>query len=145
MEKILPRRADYRLFREIPTRWADQDSFGHLNNAIYYTYYDTLVAGFLGGTGIIDATTSPLIGVVVETLCRFHAPAHFPEVLTAGLRVARIGRTSVRYEIGFFRPGVETACAEGHFIHVYVSRADQQQTIELPEALRAALAPLLVG
>ena len=141
----LPRRADYRQFREIPTRWSDQDSFGHINNAVYYTYYDTVVASFLGGTGLVDASTSPLIGVVVETLCRFHAPAHFPEVLTAGLRVGKIGRTSVRYEMGFFRPGQDTTCAEGHFVHVYVSRARQQEKIELPEALRQALMPLLVG
>ncbi|KAA2212716.1 acyl-CoA thioesterase [Teichococcus oryzae] len=142
MGKTLPRRADYRFFIEIPTRWADQDAYGHVNNAVYYTYYDTLVATFLGGVGL-DAREDGL-GVVVETLCRHHSPAFFPDMLSAGLRVGRIGTTSVRYEIGLFRAGEDTPCAEGHFIHVQVEADRQDRTRPLPEKLRMALAPLLV-
>ena len=143
MGKTIPRRADYRYFLEIPTRWADQDAYGHVNNAVYYMYFDTLVASFLGGLRVLDAQRDG-IGLVVETMCRHHAPAHFPDVLTAGLRVGRIGNTSVRYEIGLFRQGHDTACAEGHFIHVQVEAETQQRTRPLPEVLRAHLLPLLV-
>ncbi|MCI0752825.1 acyl-CoA thioesterase [Teichococcus vastitatis] len=141
MGKTIPRRAEYRFFIEIPTRWADQDAFGHVNNAVYYTYYDTLVASFLGGVGLNAQQDG--IGVVVETLCRHHSPAYFPDVLSAGLRVGRIGSSSVRYEIGLFRAGEDTACAEGHFIHVQVELANQHRTRLLPERLHQALLPLL--
>jgi len=144
MGKTIPRRADYRFFLEIPTRWGDQDSFAHVNNAVYYTYFDTLVAHFLNATGGLDMRKGEVVGVVVETLCRHHAPAYFPDVLTGGLRVAHIGNSSVRYEIGLFRPGQDTACAEGHFVHVHVDAATQSQIRPVPPSLRAALAPLMV-
>ena len=118
------------------------DMDGTLACETYYTYYDTLVATFLGGVGL-DAREDGL-GVVVETLCRHHSPAFFPDMLSAGLRVGRIGTTSVRYEIGLFRAGEDTPCAEGHFIHVQVEADRQDRTRPLPEKLRMALAPLLV-
>ena len=145
MGKSLPRREDYRFFLEIPTRWADQDSLGHVNNAVYYTYFDTLVATFLHDTGALDPRHGDVVAVVVETLCRHHAPAFFPGTLSAGLRVAHIGNSSVRYEIGLFRAGEETACAAGHFIHVHVDAATQRETRPVPPALREKLRPLLVS
>lgn len=146
MSKSIPCRADYRHFQDIPTRWGDQDSYGHINNAAYYFYFDTLVALFLAGRGLQPRPGDPSssLAVVVETMCRFHSPAYFPDVLAGGLRVARIGRSSVRYEIGLFRPGQELACAEGHFVHVQVDAATQRQTVPVPQALRDALAALLV-
>ncbi|MBO1074289.1 acyl-CoA thioesterase [Roseomonas marmotae] len=145
MPKQIPRREDYRHFISVPTRWADQDALQHVNNAVYYMYFDTAVASFLYGTGILDDHDSPVTAVVVETCCRHHSPAFFPEVLSVGLRVAHIGTSSVRYEIGIFRPEQETACAEGHFIHVHVDRREMSQTRPVPEALRVALAPLMVS
>lgn len=144
MPKQIPRRAEYRHFIQVPTRWADQDALQHINNAVYYTYFDTAVASFLYGTGILDDHASAVTAVVVETTCRHHAPAFFPDALDVGLRVAHIGNSSIRYEIGIFRAGQDTACAEGHFIHVHVDRQDMSQTRPVPEALRAAVAPLLV-
>ncbi|MDB5370234.1 MAG: thioesterase superfamily protein [Roseomonas sp.] len=144
MPKYIPRRADYRHFTTVPTRWADQDALRHVNNAVYYMYFDTAVAGFLHGTGILDGHHSEVTAVVVETLCRHHAPAFFPDVLAVGLRVASIGTSSIRYEIGIFREGEDTACAEGHFIHVHVDRREMSRTRPVPDALRAALVPLMV-
>ena len=143
-EKTIETREDYRWFLEIPTRWADNDAYGHVNNVVYYSYFDTVVARFLLQTGEIDLGDSPLIGVVVETLCRYGAPIHFPDLVTAGLRVARIGTSSVRFEIGIFRNDEAQASAAGHFIHVYVDRATQKKPQPIPESFRKALAPLLV-
>lgn len=143
--KTVERREDYRWFLEIPTRWADNDVYGHVNNVVYYSYFDTVVARFLLQTGEIDLDASPLIGVVVETLCRYRAPMHFPDLVTAGLRVARIGNSSVRYEIGLFRNAEQEASAAGHFVHVYVDRATQRSPQALPASFREALAPLLTA
>ncbi|MFZ6764543.1 acyl-CoA thioesterase [Pseudoroseomonas sp. WGS1072] len=143
MAQTPPRRSAYRWFLDMPTRWGDQDSQGHVNNAAYYFYFDTLVARFLHGLGRLGAGGRAETFVVVETLCRHHAPAFFPDVLSGGLRVARIGQSSIRYEIGLFRPGQETACAEGHFIHVQVDAATQARPLPVAPELREALAPLM--
>ncbi|MBE9605176.1 acyl-CoA thioesterase [Acetobacteraceae bacterium H6797] len=143
-DRVIETRADYRWFLEIPTRWADNDAYGHVNNVVYYNYFDTVVARFLLQTGELDLNTSPLIGVVVETLCRFRAPIRFPDLVTAGLRVGRVGTSSVRYEIGIFREDEAEASAVGHFIHVYVDRATQKQPQPIPDSFRLKLAPLLV-
>jgi acyl-CoA thioester hydrolase len=145
MTKRLPTRADYRWFLEIPTRWSDNDVYRHVNNVIYYSYFDTVVARFLLEVRAIDMEASPVIGVVVETQCRFHAPISFPDLVVAGLRVERIGNSSVRYGIGIFRGEEEQVSAEGHFVHVYVDRATQRRPTPLPEALRTALVPLHTG
>ena len=145
MDKRRGTRADYRHFLAIPTRWADLDAYAHVNNVVYYAYFDTVVADYLLRRNALDLTTSPVIGLVVETGCRFLAPISFPDVVTAGLRVARLGNTSVRYEIGIFRGEEDAASAEGHFVHVYVDRATQKTPTPLPPALRDVLAPLVVG
>ena len=145
MPKRLPSRAEYRYFLEIPTRWMDNDVYRHVNNVTYYSWFDTVVARFLLGSGAINLTDSPVIGVVVETLCRYHAPIAFPDTVTAGLRVERLGTTSIRYGIAIFREDEDTASAEGHFVHVYVDRATQLRPTPLPEALRQAAAALVVA
>jgi acyl-CoA thioester hydrolase len=144
MSKARPTRADYRYFLEIPTRWMDNDVYRHVNNVTYYSWFDTVVARFLLGSGAINLTDSPVIGVVVETLCRYHAPIAFPETVTAGLRVERLGNTSIRYGIAIFREDEERASAEGHFVHVYVDRATQTRPQPLPPLLRDAAAALVV-
>jgi len=133
-------RADYRFFLPIPTRWMDNDVYGHVNNVTYYSWFDTVVARFLIDSGFLHVPTAPVIGLVVETQCRYFAPIAFPDEVTAGLRCARAGNTSVRYEIGIFRNGEDVASAEGHFVHVYVDRATQKAPTPLPPLLREALA-----
>jgi acyl-CoA thioester hydrolase len=145
MSKALPVRAEFRFFLEIPTRWMDNDIYGHVNNVTYYSWFDTVVARFLLDSGCINLTDSPVIGVVVETQCRYHAPIAFPNPVTAGLRVDRVGTTSIRYAIGIFRGADITASAEGHFVHVYVDRATQRRPTPLPDTLRRAAEALLVA
>jgi acyl-CoA thioester hydrolase len=101
--ETLPTRADYRAFYEIPTRWLDNDLYGHVNNVYYYAYFDTAIAHWLMGEGGLDPWRDPVIGYCVESACRFHKAVRFPDRITAGLRVARLGRSSVTYEIGIFR------------------------------------------
>ena len=144
MPKRLPSRAEYRYFLDIPTRWMDNDVYRHVNNVTYYSWFDTVIARFLLGSGAINLTDSPVVGVVVETLCRYHAPIAFPETGTAGLRVERLGTTSLRYGVGIFREGEDTASADGHFVHVFVDRATQTRPTPLPDALREAASALLV-
>jgi acyl-CoA thioester hydrolase len=131
-------RAAYRHFQRIPTRWMDNDVYGHVNNVVYYSYFDTVVNQYLIEQGVLDIERSPVIGLVVETRCRYFAPLTFPDRVDAGLRVARLGNTSVRYEIGLFRNAEDTTCAQGHFVHVYVDRASRRPAT-LPPPLRAAL------
>ncbi|MCF6275702.1 MAG: acyl-CoA thioesterase [Robiginitomaculum sp.] len=110
----------YKYFLEIQTRWNDNDMYGHVNNAVYYTWFDTLVNNFLIENGLLDPQTSKIIGLVVGTGCQYYAPLSYPEIISAGLRTGKVGSSSVRYEIGLFRGGEDKPCAEGHFIHVYV-------------------------
>jgi acyl-CoA thioester hydrolase len=137
-------RGDYRHFSEIATRWMDNDVYGHVNNVVYYSFFDTAVNGYLIGSGALDIHAGATIGLVVETQCRYHAPIAFPDLVTCGIRVARIGTSSVRYEIGIFRGDEETAAAEGHFVHVYVDRATRRPA-PLPPALRTALEAIAVA
>jgi acyl-CoA thioester hydrolase len=138
------RRASYRSFLAIPTRWMDNDAYGHVNNVVYYSYFDTAVNEHLIRTGALDMANSAAIGLVVETSCRFHKPLSFPELVDAGLRVAKLGNTSVRYEIGLFKHGEDEPAASGHFVHVWVDRASQRPT-PLPEAVRQALQQLVAS
>jgi acyl-CoA thioester hydrolase len=131
-------RAAYRHFRPIATRWSDNDIYGHVNNVAYYSFFDTAVNGYLIEEGALDIHTGEVIGLVVETGCRYFAPIAFPDRLEAGIRVAKIGNSSVRYELAIFRTGEENPVAEGHFIHVYVDRATRRPA-SLPDALRQAL------
>jgi len=138
------RRASYRSFLAIPTRWMDNDIYGHVNNVSYYSYFDTAVNEHLIRAGGLDIRAGPEIGVVAETSCRFHKPLSFPDIVDAGLRVAKLGRSSVTYEIGLFRQGDEEPAATGHFVHVWVDR-ENRRPIAIPAAVRAALAPLVVA
>ncbi len=137
----LGRRAQYRAFREITTRWMDNDVFGHVNNVVYYSYFVTAVNLYMIEAGVLDIAHSPVVGLVVETQCRYASSIAFPDLVTAGLRVATIGTSSVRYEIGLFRNDADAASAEGHFVHVYVDRATNRP-VPIPADIRAALASL---
>jgi len=136
-------RADYRHFLTIPTRWMDNDVYGHVNNVVYYSYFDTVVNQYLIDAGALVIESSPVIGLVVETGCRYFAPVTFPDRVEAGLRVARLGNSSVRYEVGLFRNDDPTPAASGHFVHVYVDR-ETRRPVPLPSPLRTALVPLVV-
>ncbi|HET9578567.1 MAG TPA: thioesterase family protein [Usitatibacter sp.] len=143
MPRPTPHRlSDYRHTREITTRWMDNDVYGHVNNVVYYSFFDTVVNGWLIERGALDIHKAEVIGLVVETACHYFAPLSYPGTLTAALRVAHVGRSSVRYEIALFAPGSDTAAAQGHFVHVYVDRATRRPVAELPAALEAALEPL---
>ncbi|MFG1185061.1 acyl-CoA thioesterase [Xanthobacter aminoxidans] len=137
------RRQDYPHFREIATRWMDNDVYQHVNNVVYYSFFDTAVGHYLIETGALDVQASPVIGLVVETRCQYFSSLSFPSTVHAGLRVGRLGTTSVRYEIGIFRDADQVAAAQGHFIHVYVDRATNRP-VPLPDKLRQVLAPLVV-
>ena len=143
MSEAFGTRADYRAFRAITTRWADNDVYGHVNNVVYYAFFDTAVNQYLIEAGVLDPAASAVIGLVVETQCRYRAPIRFPDRVTAGIRVTKLGTTSVRYEVGLFRNDEDAASAAGHFVHVYVDRATSRPT-PLPDDLRRALEPLLV-
>jgi acyl-CoA thioester hydrolase len=134
-------RAGYPHHQIITTRWMDNDAYGHVNNVVYYSYFDTVVNTYLIEMGVLDIAKSPVIGYTVETGCNYFSPLTYPERVTAGLRVAHLGRTSVRYEIALFAEGSDTAAAQGHFVHVYVDR-ETQRPVDLPEALRRTLEPL---
>ena len=132
------RRAAYPYFLAIPTRWMDNDNYGHVNNVTYYSYFDTAVNEHLIRAGGLDIHDAPVIGLVVETSCRFHRPLSFPDVIDAGLRVARIGNSSVTYEIALFRRADEAPAATGHFVHVWVERATKRPS-PVPDRIRVAL------
>jgi len=136
-------RQAYPYFQTITTRWKDNDIYGHVNNVEYYSYFDTVINTWLIRQGGLDIHGGPSIGLCAESHCRFIDSLAFPDSVDAGLRVSKLGRSSVRYEIGLFRSGAETAAAEGWFVHVFVDRAGRRpQAIDGP--LRAALQRLLV-
>jgi acyl-CoA thioester hydrolase len=111
---------------DITTRWMDNDVYGHINNVTYYSFFDTVVANWLIESGVLDIATSPVVGLVVDTQCSYFASIAFPDRVRAGLRVAHVGTSSVRYEIGIFRNDDQAAAAQGHFVHVYVERASNK-------------------
>lgn len=131
-------RHDFRAFRTIATRWMDNDLYGHMNNVVHYSLFDTAVNGWLIERGVLDIHRGEQIGLVVETGCRYFSEMAFPDMITAGIRVVRLGSSSVRYEVGLFRNEEKTTAAEGFFIHVYVDRATRRPT-QLDPSLRAAL------
>jgi len=131
-------RADYKHFLPLQTRWADNDVYGHVNNVAYYGYFDTIVNEYLIACGALDIHHGGVIGLVVETGCRYFAPLAFPQRLEGALRVARIGNSSVRYEIAIFAEGGDAPAAEGHFVHVYVDRMTRRP-VPLPAEFRRAL------
>lgn len=139
MDRPQPRpRGDFRLFLPIGTRWMDNDVYGHINNVTYYSFFDTAVNRYLMDSGVLDIAHSPVIGLVVETGCHYFASLAFPDDIEAGIRLARMGNTSVRYEVGIFKKGAELTAAHGHFVHVYVDQASRRP-VPLPGELRRAL------
>jgi acyl-CoA thioester hydrolase len=137
-----PARADYPHFTAISTRWSDNDAYRHVNNVVYYGFFDTAVNQMLIHAGALDIEDSPAVGLVVETQCRYFAPLSFPDRVSVGLRVAHLGRSSIRYELAVFRNDEPQACAHGHFVHVYVDRASNRP-VALPAAVLAAVRPWL--
>ncbi len=136
-------RTDYRHFQTIPTRWMDNDIYGHVNNVNYYSYFDTAVNQYLIERGVLDIHNGDIVGFVVETSCSYFQPLAFPDAVAAGIRVARIGSSSIRYEVGLFRNDDQGIAAAGHFVHVYVDRASGKP-VPVPDATRAALAAIQV-
>jgi acyl-CoA thioester hydrolase len=134
-------RSDYPHARAITTRWMDNDAYGHVNNVVYYSYFDTVVNEWLIREGLLDVDKGALIGLVVETGCHYFEPLTYPETVTAALRVAHVGTSSVRYEVGLFGEGKDLAAAQGHFVHVYVDRATRRPS-PLPEEWRRRLGTL---
>jgi acyl-CoA thioester hydrolase len=135
-------RAAYRRFLAIPTRWMDNDSYGHVNNVTYYSYFDTVVNEHLVNQGGLDIRNGAAIGLVVETSCRYFRAISFPDVVEAGMRVAKPGRSSVTYEIALFTRGDAHPAAAGRFVHVWVDRESTKPT-DVPARIREALQPLL--
>ena len=140
--KPLPElRSAYRVFRPIATRWMDNDAYGHVNNVVYYSWFDTAVNAYLIENGALDIHAGETIGLVIETHCNYFAPLAFPETVHVGIRVARLGTSSVRYEVGIFGDADQTA-AKGHFVHVYVDKLTRRP-VALPPKLKTVLETLL--
>ena len=137
-----PLRADYRVFYPISTRWSDNDIYGHVNNVVYYSYFDTAANRYLIEEGGLDIGDGAIVGYVVNSGCEYHAPVTYPEPIEAGLRVDRLGASSVQYGLAIFRRGEERAVAHGHFVHVFVDRA-ANKSVPIPAPLRSALERLL--
>lgn len=136
-----PSRADYKVFYPISTRWSDNDIYGHVNNVTYYSYFDTAANRYLIEQGGLDIGDGAIVGYVVSSGCEYHAPITYPEPVEAGLRVDKLGNSSVRYGLAIFRQGSDEAVAHGHFVHVFVNRAENK-SVPIPENLRLALAKL---
>lgn len=136
-------RHHYKVWREIGTRWSDNDAYGHVNNVVYYSWFDTAVNGWLIEEGLLDIAGGDPIGLVVETGCRYARPLAYPETVDLGLAVESIGRSSVRYGLGIFAKHESEAAAEGHFVHVYVGR-ESRRPAELPRAWRRAFEGIAV-
>ena len=135
-------RADYADFYPLQTRWNDNDIYGHMNNVVHYSLFDTAVNGWLMEHGLLDPRTSDTFGLVVETGRKYHAEMGFPDKVTAGLRVARLGSSSIRYEAALFRNDDDTATAEGYFVHVYVNRETHRPS-KIEDSRRAAFQSLM--
>ncbi|MET0867994.1 MAG: thioesterase family protein [Pseudorhodoplanes sp.] len=135
------KRSDYLHFSRITTRWMDNDVYGHVNNVVYYSFFDTVVNKFLMDGNSLDIARSEVVGLVVETRCQYFRPISFPDTVDAGIRVAKLGNSSVCYEVGLFRNDDDTAAAQGHFVHVYVDRASNRPA-PIPEAARKLLSTL---
>ena len=134
-------RSAYQAFRSIGTRWMDNDAYGHVNNVVYYSWFDTVVNAHLIEHGVLDILHGEAIGLVVETQCNYFAPLAFPQTVEAGLRVARLGSSSVRYEVALFAQDQDLCAARGHFVHVYVDRVSRRP-VSLPQPLKQLLETL---
>lgn len=139
VERAAERRDRYSFFVPITTRWSDNDAYGHVNNVVFYSYFDTAANRFLIEQGGLDLHAGRVIGLVVESRCRYHAPIAYPQPITAGVRVDRLGRSAVTYGIAVFAEGDDVAVADGTFTHVFVDR-DTRRPVPIPPEMRAALA-----
>ena len=137
-------RANYPHILQVPTRWMDNDVYGHVNNVTYYSYFDTAVNEFLMRFTGLDYRSKDPVGMVVETGCRFHSEIAFPDVLDVGVRVRKLGNSSVTYEIGIFKQGLEAVSATGHFVHVYV-RQGEMKPVSIPDHVRSELEKILAA
>ncbi len=135
-------RSAFKVFRRIDTRWMDNDVYGHVNNVVYYSWFDTAVNAHLIEQGALDIHHGETIGLVIETQCNYFAPLAFPQVIEAGIRVAKMGSSSVRYEIGLFAQGEDLCAARGHFVHVYVDKENRRPVKALPLKLKTVLETL---
>ncbi|MGP9821111.1 acyl-CoA thioesterase [Salinarimonas sp. NSM] len=133
-----PTRDAFAVFRQIQTRWMDNDVYGHVNNVVYYSYFDTAVNGWYLDEGLLEIATSPVVGLVVETSCAYFESVAFPEALEAGIAVTRLGTSSVTYAVGIFKTGAAEAAAAGRFTHVFVSR-ENSRPVPIPDRTRSAL------
>ena len=138
----VPTRDEYKVFYPITTRWSDNDIYGHVNNVTYYSYFDTAANRYLIEEGGLDISDGSIVGYVVNSGCEYHAPITYPEAIEAGVRVDRLGNSSVQYGIAIFREGEDRAAAHGHFVHVFVDR-EADRSVAIPVGLRAALERLL--
>ncbi len=138
-------RSGYPHFLRIPTRWMDNDIYGHVNNVVYYSYFDTVINSYLIAEGGLDIHAGTVIGITPETHCNFHDSFSFPEVVEAGLAVGHLGSRSVKYLVGLFKEGAPAPAATGWFVHVFVERASMRPVQSLPEPLRGALAALKIA
>jgi acyl-CoA thioester hydrolase len=142
-DRLPETRARYPHFAAVPTRWMDNDVYGHVNNVVYYAYFDTVINRYLIAEGGLDIAKSAVIGLCVESRCSYRRAVAFPDDLDAGLRVAKLGRSSVTYEVGIFMRGEDAAAAEGSFVHVFVDRVGRK-SVPVPDSIRSALARLVI-
>ncbi len=143
MPPTKPARADYKVFYPITTRWSDNDIYGHINNVVYYSYFDTVANNYLIAEGGMTIPDDPVVGYVVNSGCDYLSSIRHPEPIEGGLRVDRLGNSSVQYGIGIFKEGEKEPAACGHFVHVFVDRASNQ-SVPIPAPIRAALEKILV-
>ena len=143
MSQPTPQRADYRHFQPITTRWHDNDIYGHVNNVTYYSFFDSAVNGYLIERGGLDIHDGEVVGFVVSSSCDYFASIAYPELIEVGLRVGKLGNSSVQYELAVFRAGEDEACAAGRFVHVFVDRASNQP-VAIPAGLREAMEQLVL-
>jgi acyl-CoA thioester hydrolase len=141
MAPVRSTRLDYRRFLAIPTRWMDNDPYGHVNNVVFYSWFDTAVNRMLIDEGLLDIAASPTVSLVVETGCTYFESVAFPESVESGLAVTRLGRSSVTYAVAVFRPGSDLAAAQGHFVHVCVDR-ESRRPVAIPASMRDVLGRL---
>ena len=136
-------RSTFKVFRRMDTRWMDNDVYGHVNNVVYYSWFDSAVNAHLIEQGALDIHHGETIGLVIETQCNYFSPLAFPQVIEAGIRVTRIGSSSVRYEVGLFAYGEPMCAARGHFVHVYVDKLNRRPLKSLPSSLKTVLEKLI--
>jgi len=137
-------RADYRYFHPISTRWHDNDIYGHVNNVTYYSYFDSAMNTYLIHEGGLDIHNGGVVGFVISSSCDYFAPIAFPDAIEVGLRVGKLGNSSVQYELAIFKQGEQQACAAGKVVHVFVERAHNRST-PIPDGLRKTLEALVVA